>query len=82
MVRKTYKTGNRMNVSLPKNSMDPPGVENGADVSAALDHARGQIIAQPAETPAVVAGVDADLARQLSEFITKYQPALKSLAKK
>jgi hypothetical protein len=34
------------------------------------------------EMPIAASGVDEEFARQVSEFITKYRPALNSLAKK
>jgi len=44
--------------------------------------ALGQIIIRPVEMPISAARVDEDFARQMSEFIVQYRPALNSLAKK
>jgi antitoxin component of MazEF toxin-antitoxin module len=82
MLRKVFKTGNSMVVSLPRDLIDPLGVRDGSDVSVELDRENRQIIIRPVETPITAAGVDKDFARQVSEFIAEYRPALESLAKK
>jgi putative addiction module antidote len=82
MLRKVFKTGNSTVVSLPKDITEPLGVRSGSDVSVELDREHGQIIIRPVEMPVAAAGVDADFAKQVSEFIAEYRPALKSLAKK
>jgi antitoxin component of MazEF toxin-antitoxin module len=82
MFRKVFRTGNSTVVSLPKDIIDPLGVKNGSDVSVELDREHGQIIIRPVKMPIAAAGVDEDFARQVSEFIAEYRPALNSLAKK
>lgn len=82
MLRKVFKTGNSTVVSLPKDITEPLGVRNGSDVSVELDREHGQIIIRPVEIPVAAAGVDADFAKQVSDFIAEYRPALESLAKK
>ncbi|MFA5873144.1 MAG: AbrB/MazE/SpoVT family DNA-binding domain-containing protein [Anaerolineales bacterium] len=82
MLRKVFRTGNSTVVSLPKDVIDPLGVRDGSDVSVELDREHCQIIIRPVDKPIAAAGVDEDFARQVSEFITEYRPALNSLAKK
>jgi putative addiction module antidote len=82
MLRKVFKTGNSMVVSLPKDVTDPLGVREGSDVSVELDREHGQIVIRPVAVPAAAAGVDEEFARQVSEFIAEYRPALESLARK
>jgi antitoxin component of MazEF toxin-antitoxin module len=82
MLRKVFRTGNSTVVSLPKDVTDPLGVKDGSDVSVELDREHGQIIIRPVESPMAAAGVDTDFARQVSEFIAEYRPALKALSKK
>ena len=82
MLRKVFRTGNSTVVSLPRDVTEPLGVRDGSDVSVELDREHGQIIIRPMEIPIAAAGVDDDFARQVSEFIAEYRPALKSLAKK
>ncbi len=79
MLRKVFKTGNSIVVSLPKEMLEPLGVIEGADVSVELDREHGQIVIRPSLP--VVAGVDEDFAHQLNKFINEYRPALEALAK-
>lgn len=79
MVRRIFKTGNSIVVSLPKELLDSLRLAEGAEVDINLDQARGVITIAPA--PVGVKGVDEDFARQVSEFITQYRPALEALAR-
>ncbi len=80
MQRKVFKTGNSLVVSLPREIIEPLGVSDGSDVSVELDRVHGQILIRPARMSA--AGVDETFARQVSEFISEYRPALDALSKK
>jgi putative addiction module antidote len=77
MLRKIFKTGNSMVVSLPREMLESLGAADGSDVSVELED--GKIIIRPMRQ--VVPGVDENFARQLSEFIDEYRPALEALAK-
>lgn len=79
MVRKIFKTGNSMVVSLPKEVLDSLHLGEGAEVDIAFDPARGVITIVPVQVR--VKGVDEDFARQVSAFIEQYRPALEALAK-
>ena len=79
MLRKIFKTGNSLVVSLPKESIQAIGLREGSEVSLTVDEEQGQIILESARPR--VAGVDAEFARQLDEFIAEYGPALEALAK-
>jgi putative addiction module antidote len=80
MLRKLFKTGNSIVVSLPKDVIEPLGVSEGADVSVELDRENRQIIIRPAEYP-IAGSIDENFARQLAEFIEEYRSALEALAK-
>jgi len=80
MLRKLFKTGNSIVVSLPKDVTEPLGVSEGTDVSVELDRENRQIIIRPVEQP-IVGSIDEAFARQLAEFIEEYRPALEALAK-
>ena len=80
MLRKLFKTGNSIVVSLPKDIIEPLGVTEGAEVSVELDRENRQIIIRPAEHP-IAADIDEEFARQLAEFIEEYRPALEALAR-
>jgi len=77
MLRKIFKTGNSMVVSLPREILEPLGVSDGSDVSVELED--GKIIIRPMKQN--VPGVDEEFARQVAEFIDEYRPALEALAK-
>jgi putative addiction module antidote len=80
MIRKLFKTGNSMVVSLPRDVLEPLGITEGADLHVELDREKRQIVIRPVEHP-VAAMIDADFARQVAEFIAEYRPALEALAK-
>lgn len=80
MLRKLFKTGNSIVVSLPKEIIEPLGASEGTEVSVELDREHGQIVIRPVVQPAK-GDIDADFARQLSDFIKEYRPALEALAK-
>lgn len=61
---------------MPREILDALGLSCGSDVSLALED--GKIVIRPMRE--AVPGVDEDFARQLSEFIDEYRPALESLA--
>jgi putative addiction module antidote len=81
MLRKVFKTGNSVVVSLPKDALDYLGLVEGAEVAVDLDREKRQIVITPVEKPLVIAGVDENFARQVAEFIEQYRPALEALAK-
>jgi antitoxin component of MazEF toxin-antitoxin module len=74
MLRKIFKTGNSMAVSLPSEILEPLGVSDGSEVSVVLED--GKIVIRPMQQ--TVPGVDEEFARQLAEFIDEYRPALES----
>jgi putative addiction module antidote len=81
MLRKVFKTGNSLVVSLPKDLLESLDMRDGTDVSVELDRQNHQIVIRPAEPP--LAGVlSEEFARQVSEFIEEYRPALEALARK
>jgi len=80
MLRKLFKTGNSIVVSLPKDVIEPLGVSEGADVFVELDREKRQVIIRPVEQP-VAGSIDTEFARQLAEFIEEYRPALEALSR-
>jgi len=81
VLRKVFKTGNSMVVSLPKDALEMLGISEGSDVSVDLDREKRQIVISPVEEPLSAAGVDETFAQQVAEFIDQYRPALDALAK-
>ena len=80
MSRKVFKTGNSTVVSLPKDVLDALQIQDGSQVDVFLDEPNQQFIIRPTEE-LPIAGVDVEFARQVSEFISLYRPALEELAK-
>ncbi len=80
MIRKVFKTGNSMVVSLPKDALEFLNLGEGTEVTVELDEERRQIVIAPVET--VLPGVDEAFARQVADFIEQYRPALEALAKR
>jgi len=79
MVRKVFKTGNSVVVSLPKDALAFLGLSEGVEVDVALDRQQRQIVISPLNDE-VLPGVDATFAQQINEFIETYRPALEALA--
>ncbi|NJN53309.1 MAG: AbrB/MazE/SpoVT family DNA-binding domain-containing protein [Anaerolineae bacterium] len=79
MVRKIFKTGNSLVVSLPKESIELIGLQEGSEISLTVDENHGRIVIEPARPQ--LAGIDAEFAQQLNDFIEQYRPALEALAK-
>ena len=79
MIRKIFKTGNSLVVSLPRESIQMIGLQEGSEISLVVDEKQGHIMIEPVF--AQIAGVDAEFAQQIDAFITEYRPALEELAK-
>jgi antitoxin MazE len=79
MVRKIFKTGNSIVVSLPKDTLEFLELAEGDEVSVELDKEQRQIVVTPLK--ATLPGVDEVFARQVADFIEQYRPALENLAK-
>jgi putative addiction module antidote len=80
MLRKIFRTGNSIVVSIPKDILDELQLSEGQDVAIELDSQQRQIVISPIEKPIAV-GIDEEFARQVDEFIREYRPALEALAK-
>ena len=79
MIRKIFKTGNSLVVSLPKESIQLLGLHEGSEVSISVNQEGKHIVIEPAASS--LAQIDETFARQLDEFIEQYRPALEALAK-
>jgi antitoxin MazE len=81
MLRKIFKTGNSVVVSLPKDVIEYLNMREGTEVNVELDREKRQIVITPAEPPLAIPDVDPEFAQQITEFIEQYRPALDELAK-
>ena len=79
MLRKIFKTGNSLVVSLPRESIQTIGLHEGSEISLVVDEKQGQIVIEPVSKQ--LAGVDIQFAQQINAFINEYRPALEALAK-
>jgi antitoxin MazE len=80
MLRRLFKTGNSVVLSLPREMLDSLNLADGDQVSLALELEQRHLVITPVEKPRA-AGVDEEFARQVAEFIEEYRPALEELAK-
>jgi putative addiction module antidote len=80
MLRKIFRTGNSIVVSIPRDILDELELSEGEDVSIELDSQHRQIVISPIAKPLAV-GIDETFAKQVDEFIQEYRPALEALAK-
>jgi putative addiction module antidote len=81
MLRKVFRTGNSMVVSLPREALDYLNIQEGVEIEIDLDRENRQMILKPVEMPLAISGVDEKFAHQVAEFIEQYRPALDELAK-
>jgi len=79
MMRKIFKTGNSLVVSLPRESIQAIGLQEGSEISLTVDEKQGQIVIEPVSTE--LTSIDIVFAQQLDAFIAEYRPALEELAK-
>jgi putative addiction module antidote len=79
MMRKIFRAGNSVVVSLPKEMLEALKLTEGEEVSVELDADGGRIVIAPA--PADAEGVNAEFAAQVADFIEQYRPALEVLAR-
>lgn len=81
MVRKIFRTGNSLVVSLPRDILETLGLQDGTDVTVELDRHNRQVVVRPVELP-LAGALSEEFAHQVSEFIDQYRPALEALSKK
>lgn len=81
MLRKICHIGNSQGVSLPKEMLEKLHLSVGLDVDVELDEKGKRIIIEPKTSRAAYETVDREFASQVSDFIERYKPALKALAK-
>jgi hypothetical protein len=68
-------------VALPKEALDLLGISEGSDISINFDRLKRQIILSQVKESLAVAGIDQEVAHQVSAFIDQYRSALDALAK-
>ncbi len=81
MVRKLFRTGNSVVVSLPRDALEYLNIYEGTEIEVELDRKNRQVILKPLEIPSAKSGINEEFAHQVAEFIEEYRPALVKLAK-
>ena len=81
MQRKVFKTGNSLVVSLPKDAIEEMKISEGSVISVYYDRVTKKLIVESIRPDRAVEGVDEEFAKQVSDFIEEYKPALDELAK-
>lgn len=81
MLRKIFKTGNSVVVSLPKDAIEYLQVEEGSEVNVELDRENNQIVITPVQPSLTIEGIDPEFTHQVADFIEEYRSALDELAK-
>jgi antitoxin component of MazEF toxin-antitoxin module len=81
MLRRLFRTGNSVVLSLPREMLESLGLADGENVSLTLEREQHRLVITPAEKPLAAAGVDEEFARQVTEFIKQHRPALEDLAR-
>jgi len=81
MLRKIFRTGNSVVVSLPREALEYLDIQEGTLVEVNLDRENRQVILKPVEMPSAIPGVDEKFAHQVAEFIEEYRSALEALSR-
>lgn len=81
MQRKVFKSGNSLVVSLPKDAIEEMKISEGSLISVYYDRVTKKLIVEPIKTDQAIEDVDEEFAKQVSDFIEEYKPALDELAK-
>jgi len=81
MQRKIFKTGNKLAVSIPEDAIEEMKLSEGTLVSVFYDRVTRKLIIEPIDSGKEFEGISEEFAKQVSEFIEEYRPALDELAK-
>ena len=82
MHRKIFSVGNSKGVSIPADYLGKLDLAVGAESDVTLDEDHDRIVIEPVRKKKAPQGVDKEFAAQVNDFIERYRPALKELAKK
>jgi antitoxin MazE len=81
MLRKVFRTGNSVVISLPRDVLEYLDIRVGEEIEVNIDRENRQVTIKSVEVPLAITGVDEKFALQVAEFIEQYRPALEKLAK-
>ena len=80
-LRKVFRTGNSVVVSLPREALEYLNIHEGTQVEVNLDREKRQIILKSVEVPVAIPDLDEKFAHQVAEFIEQYRSVLEELAR-
>jgi putative addiction module antidote len=81
MLRKICTIGNSQGISIPKEMLEQLHLKVGAEVEVDIDDRKKRIVIEPKISRTLHEDIDQEFASQVKDFIEKYRPALKTLAK-
>lgn len=81
MLRKICPIGNSHGVSIPKDILEKLRLNVGSEVDVKVDEKHGRIIIEAIKKEPEVE-LEKEFVAQVNDFIKRYKPALKALAKK
>ena len=77
-----FSVGNSKEISIPADYLTKLDLAVGAEVDVTLDEDHDRIVIEPVRKIKYPKSVDREFAAQVNDFIERYRPALKELAKK
>ncbi len=80
MLRRLFKTGNSIVLSLPREVLEGLKLSDGDEVNLTLEEENNRLVVMKVEKPVSASGVDEDFAGHLAEFIQEYRSVLEDLA--
>jgi antitoxin MazE len=81
MIRRLFKTGNSVVLSLPQEVLDEMGIREGENVNLEWDQEQHRVIITLVESSLATLGVNEAFAHQVDDFFQQYHSALEELAK-
>ena len=81
MLRKVFRTGNSVVISLPREALEYLDIQEGAEIEVNLDRENRQVILKSMEIPLAISGVDEKFVLKVAASIERYRLALEELAK-
>lgn len=82
MQRKICPVGNSQGVLIPKEALEKLHLHVGSQVEVRVDERQKKIIIEPRAKRPLEEAIDKKFADEVSDFIGRYRPALKALARK
>ncbi|NLF50040.1 MAG: AbrB/MazE/SpoVT family DNA-binding domain-containing protein [Leptolinea sp.] len=81
MLRRLFKTGNSIVLSLPREMLDGLKLSDGDEVNLVLEEEGRRLVVTKVEKAIPAAGIDPDFSAHLEGFLEEYRSALEDLAR-